>query len=91
MEAAAWGPVERKQHGHLLYWEDIVKTLVPPPHLLYGQHNVTNMTNMTDKTKITNMTNMTDMTNMTLVTYCTGKILSRLWSLLLTCYMVNII
>ena len=47
MEAAAWGPVERKQHGHLLYWEDIVKTLVPPPHLLHGQHNVTNMTNMT--------------------------------------------
>ena len=78
MEAAAWGPVERKQHGHLLYWEDIVKTLVPPPHLLHGQHNVTNMTNMTD------------MTNMTLVTYCTGKILSRLWFLLLTCYMVNI-
>ena len=50
MEAAAWGPVERKQHGHLLYWEDIVKTLVPPPHLLYDQHNVTNMTYMTDKT-----------------------------------------
>lgn len=68
MEAAAWGPVERKQHGHLLYWEDIVKTLVPPPHLLHGQHNVTNMTNMTDKTKITNMT---------LVTCLTGKILSR--------------
>ena len=90
MEAAAWGPVERKQHGHLLYWEDIVKTLVPPPHLLHVQHNVTNMTNMTDKTNMTNKTNMTDMTNMTLVTYCSGKILSRLWFIFLTCYMVNI-